>query len=66
MDHDQIVGVLEILNTAKAKQFEQSDLDLLTAFGSFASVALRNAELLATMRDESQMLKGSVEERYGR
>jgi Nif-specific regulatory protein len=64
MDHDQIVGVLEILNTAKAKQFERSDLDLLTAFGSYASVALRNAELLATIRDESEMLRGSVEERY--
>ena len=64
MDHDQIVGVLEILNTAKAKQFDRSDLDLLTAFGSYASVALRNAELLATMRDESQLLKGSLEERY--
>ena len=64
MDHDQIVGVLEILNMAKAKQFDRSDLDLLTAFGSYASVALRNAELLATMRDESQMLRGSVEERY--
>ena len=64
MDHDQILGVLEILNTAKAKQFDRSDLDLLMAFGSYAAVALRNAELLATMRDESQMLKGSVEERY--
>jgi len=64
MDHDQVVGVLEILNTSKAKQFDQSDLDFLTAFGSYAAVALRNAELLATMRDESQMLKGSVEERY--
>ena len=29
MDHDQLVGVLEILNTAKAKQFDQSDLELL-------------------------------------
>src|SRR6476620_9278135 len=64
MDQNQIVGVLELLNTAKAKQFDQSDLELLTAFGSYASVALRNAELLATMRDESQILKGSVEERY--
>ena len=64
MDQGQIVGVLEILNTAKAKQFDQSDLELLSAFGSYAAVALRNAELLATMRDESQMLKTSVEERY--
>ena len=64
MDHDHLVGVLEILNTAKAKQFERSDLDLLTAFGSYASVALRNAALLDTMRDESEMLRLSVEERY--
>jgi Nif-specific regulatory protein len=64
MDHAQIVGVLEILNTAKAKQFDQSDLELLSAFGSYASVALRNAELVTAMRDESQILKGSIEERY--
>jgi Nif-specific regulatory protein len=64
MDHDQLVGVLEILNTAKAKQFERSDLDLLTTFGSYASVALRNAALLDTIRDESEMLRLSVEERY--
>ena len=64
MDHDQMVGVLEILNTAKAKQFERSDLDLLTAFASYASVALRNAALLDTIRDESEMLRLSVEERY--
>ena len=64
MDHDHLVGVLEILNTAKAKQFERSDLDLLTAFGSYASVALRNAALLDTMRDVSEMLRSSVEERY--
>jgi Nif-specific regulatory protein len=64
MDQDQLVGVLEILNTAKTKQFERSDLELLTAFGSYASVALRNAELLAAVRDEREMLRGSVEERY--
>ena len=64
MDQEQLVGVLEILNTAQGKQFERSDLDLLTAFGSYAAVALRNAELVATMRDERQMLKGSLEERY--
>ncbi|HKY72319.1 MAG TPA: sigma 54-interacting transcriptional regulator [Nitrospira sp.] len=64
MDRDQMGGVLEILNTAKAKQFERSDLDLLTVFGSYASVALRNAELLNALRDESEMLRQSVEERY--
>ena len=64
MDQDQIVGVLEILNTAKTKQFERSDLDLLTAFGSYASVALRNAELLAAVRDESDILRESIGERY--
>jgi Nif-specific regulatory protein len=64
LDHDQIVGVLETLNTGKAKQFEQADLELLTAFGTYAAVALRNAELVASIRDESQRLKGTLEERY--
>jgi Nif-specific regulatory protein len=64
LDQDQLVGVLETLNTAKAKQFDHSDLDLLTAFGTYAAVALRNAELVASIRDESQRLKGTLEERY--
>ena len=50
MDHDQLVGVLETLNTAKTKRFEEADLELLTAFGAYAAVALRNAELVTSMR----------------
>jgi len=64
VDHHQVVGVLETLNTTKARQFEQADLELLTAFGSYAAVALRNAHLVASMQDERQILKGSLEERY--
>ena len=39
MDHQQMVGVLEILNPAKANHFDQAALELVSAFGSFASVA---------------------------
>jgi len=64
LDHRKVVGVLEMLNTAMAKQFEQADLDLLSAFGSYVAVALRNAETVAAMRDESKWLKESLDERY--
>ena len=64
VDRHQVVGVLETLNTAKAKQFDQADLELLTAFSSYAAVAVRNANLVALIQDERQMLKGSLEERY--
>lgn len=42
-DRERVLGVIEVLNTTKAKQFEQTDLDLLSAFAAQASVALRNA-----------------------
>lgn len=64
VDRRQVVGVLETLNTAKAKQFDQTDLELLTAFSSYAAVAVRNANLVASMQEEREVLKGSLEERY--
>lgn len=64
IDRHQVVGVLETLNTAKTKQFDQADLELLTVFSSYAAVAVRNANLVASMQDEREMLKGSLEERY--
>ncbi|HMS84152.1 MAG TPA: sigma 54-interacting transcriptional regulator [Nitrospira sp.] len=64
VDRQQVVGVLQTLNTAKAKQFDQADLELLTAFSAYAAVAVRNANLVASLQDEHQIIKSSVEERY--
>ncbi|MEW6544316.1 MAG: sigma 54-interacting transcriptional regulator [Nitrospirota bacterium] len=63
-DRGRVLGVIEVLNTAKEKQFEQVDLDLLSAFAAHASVALRNAQLVSTIREENRYLQGELEERY--
>lgn len=63
-DHDRLIGVLAVLNTAKAKRFEQADQELLTAFAAHAAVALRNAELFQSAASEKERLRTAVEERY--
>lgn len=63
-DRDRTLGVIEVLNTSKEKRFEQADLDLLSAFAAHASVALRNAQLVTTIREENRYLQGALVERY--
>jgi signal transduction histidine kinase len=53
------IGVLQILNKKNGAPFDQSDAQLMLAFGSQASVALENARLF-TMTD--QALAARVEE----
>lgn len=64
-DRDRIIGAIEVLNTAKEKQFNQRDVDLLTAFAAHASVALRNAQLVSNIKEENRSLQGALHERYG-
>jgi Nif-specific regulatory protein len=64
-DRDRVLGVIEVLNTTKETQFEQVDLDLLSAFAAHASVALRNAQLVTTIKEENRYLQGALAERYG-
>ena len=63
-DRDRIIGAIEVLNTAKEKQFNQRDVDLLTAFAAHASVALRNAQLVSNIKEENRSLQGALHERY--
>ena len=63
-DRDRIIGAIEVLNTIQDKHFTQQDLDLLTAFAAHASVALRNAQLVSTMKEENRSLQGELQERY--
>lgn len=64
-DRERVLGVIEVLNTTKEKRFEQADLDLLSAFAAHASVALRNAQLVTTIKEENRYLQGALAERYG-
>jgi Nif-specific regulatory protein len=61
---DRVIGVVEVLNTAKEKRFDSDDLGLLSAFAAHASVALRNAQLVSTMKEEKRYLQEALEERY--
>jgi Nif-specific regulatory protein len=63
-DRERVIGVIEVLNTTKAKRFEQSDLDLLSAFAAHASVALRNAQLVSSIKEENRYLQGALADRY--
>jgi Nif-specific regulatory protein len=63
-DHERTIGVIEVLNPVKGSQFNQEDLDLLTSLAAQAAVAIRNARLLASIREEKQYLQAEIEERY--
>jgi Nif-specific regulatory protein len=63
-DHDRVLGVLEVINTSKVKRFDRNDLELLTAFASYVSVALRNAQLFSSLSEENRLLQDSIDERY--
>nr|MBI3611793.1 sigma 54-interacting transcriptional regulator [Nitrospirota bacterium] len=64
-DRERVLGVIEVLNTSKEKRFDQTDLDLLSAFAAHASVALRNAQLVTTIKEENRYLQGALAEQYG-
>jgi Nif-specific regulatory protein len=63
-DGDQIIGVIEVLNTSKEREFEQEDVELLTAFAAHAAIAIRNAQLVSNIKQENRYLQGELEERY--
>ena len=57
--HDQVIGVIEVINKVNGAPFTQADQELLTAFTSQATIAIENARLY-TMTD--QALAARVEE----
>ncbi len=63
-DRDRVTGAIEVLNRVKERQFTQQDQDLLCAFAAHASVALRNAQLVSTIKEENRTLQGELQERY--
>ncbi|HEX2980777.1 MAG TPA: GAF domain-containing protein, partial [Anaerolineaceae bacterium] len=56
---DRTIGVIEVINRQDGQPFNQRDLDLLSAFGGQAAVAIENARLY-TLTD--QALTARVEE----
>jgi Nif-specific regulatory protein len=64
-DHGRTTGVLEVLNPRKDRKFNQEDLELLSAFAAHASVAIRNARLLSSIKEANRYLQAEIDERYG-
>ena len=64
IDHGRMLGVIEVLNSKRPEGFKQDDIGLLEAFCAHATVALRNAQLVARMAEENEYLQTQVEERY--
>ena len=61
---DQLIGVIEALNTTNPNGFTQEDLQLLTAFGGLAAIAINRAKVFATVRNASVAFQEVVQDRY--
>jgi len=64
-EHGRTIGVLEVLNPRKDRKFSQEDLELLSAFAAHASVAIRNARLVTSIKEANRYLQAAIDERYG-
>lgn len=59
--HDQVIGVVEVLNK-KEGQFSQHDLELLSSISSFAGIAIENARLHESVLNERDRVIEAEEE----
>ena len=62
--HGQILGAIEILNTASPEGFTQEDIQLLNALGELAAAAIHRAKLFNTERNKSQAFQEAIQDRY--
>ena len=61
---DQIIGVIEIINTAKPEGFTDEDLRLLMAFGKLAGAAITHTQAFARVRSAGAAFQEIVQDRY--
>ncbi len=62
--HDQIIGVIEALNTVRPEGFSDEDLQFLTALGGLAGMALVRTQAFARVRNAGAALQEVLQERY--
>jgi len=58
--HEQIVGVIEVLNRIGGGTFEDRDLDLLKVLANLAAGSARNAIAHESLKKENRALRGTV------
>src|SRR5215468_7689756 len=62
--HDQIIGVIQALNTVRPEGFSDEDLQFLTALGGLAGMALVRTQAFARVRNAGAALQEVLQERY--
>jgi Nif-specific regulatory protein len=62
--HDQIIGVIQALNTVNPEGFSAEDLQFLTALGGLAGMALIRTQTFARVRNAGAALQEVLQERY--
>jgi signal transduction histidine kinase len=60
---NQVFGALNVIDRSDRRPFNQEDVQLLRLFGDLASIALKNAELYAELRQAGEELERKVEKR---
>jgi transcriptional regulator with GAF, ATPase, and Fis domain len=64
LDRGQLLGVIEVINSRRPTGFTPDEQDLLSAFAVHAAVALRNAQLVSTIKEEKDYWQNKTEDRY--
>ena len=62
--HNQIIGVIEALNTRQPDGFDSEDLELLTTYGVMAGTAIIHTQAFATVRNIGTAFREIVQDRY--
>ena len=61
---DQIIGIIEALNTITPDGFTRDDLQLLMAFGGLAAPAITRAKVFDRVRNENAIFQEKIQDRY--
>src|SRR5919199_1654758 len=62
--HNQIIGVIQALNTVRPEGFSDEDLQFLTTLGGLAGMALVRTQAFARVRNAGAALQEVLQERY--
>jgi len=62
--HNQLIGVIEALNTTHPEGFTENDLQFLLAFGGLAATAISRAKAFVAVRNANVVFQERVQDRY--
>jgi Nif-specific regulatory protein len=62
--HDQVIGVIEALNTTKQEGFTTDDVQLLMVFGGLAGTAISRTQTFNRLRNTGAAFQEIVQDRY--